>query len=113
MVLKAVKESGFHITEIVSGGAIGVDRLGERYAKDHGVSLKIFPADWNKYGKSAGYRRNVEMAENADSLIAITSGSKGTQHMIDIAKKKGLKVYTMKVKSDTKGPVENQIPGLD
>ena len=48
--------------QIVSGGARGADKLGEKYAKERGYSLKIFPANWDKYGKRAGYLRNNEMA---------------------------------------------------
>jgi len=78
---------------IVSGGAKGADSLGERYANDKGYSLEIYPAEWDKYGKSAGYKRNVLMSENADSLIAFWDGkSRGTKHMIDIATKNGLNV---------------------
>jgi len=56
-----------------------------------GYPVAKFPADWNKFKKSAGYKRNVEMAENADALIAFYDGkSKGTGHMIDIAKEKNL-----------------------
>lgn len=72
--------------QIVSGTAKGADKLGERYAKENYISLKQFPAEWSKYGKSAGYKRNVQMAEYADALIAFWDGkSKGTKHMIDIA----------------------------
>lgn len=79
--------------EIVSGGAAGADRLGEKYAKDHGYSLHVFPADWDRYGRQAGYIRNVQMAEYADALIAFWDGrSKGTKHMIEEAKHKGLKI---------------------
>jgi hypothetical protein len=59
------------INEIVSGTARGVDRLGERYAKEHGIKITKFPANWNKYGKRAGYLRNEQMAKYADVLIAI------------------------------------------
>jgi len=79
--------------EIVSGTAKGADELGERYAKDKGYGVKQFPADWDKYGKSAGYKRNEEMAKYADALIAFWDGhSKGTGHMIDLAKKHEIKV---------------------
>lgn len=82
---------------ILSGGARGVDRLGEIYAKQKLLKLQIFPANWNKYGNRAGYIRNAEMAEVADVLIAFWDGeSKGTKHMIDIAKKKGLEVIVIK-----------------
>ncbi|MEA1980842.1 MAG: hypothetical protein U9N54_07710, partial [candidate division Zixibacteria bacterium] len=71
----------------------GVDKLGEEYAEQNYIPLLKFPANWNKYGKRAGYVRNEEMANNADALIAIWDGkSKGTNHMINIAKKKGLLV---------------------
>lgn len=79
--------------EIVSGKAKGADSLGERYGTEKGFKIKEFPADWDKYGKSAGYRRNGDMADYADSLIAFWDGeSKGTNHMINLARDKGLKV---------------------
>ncbi len=82
------------ITEVFSGCANGVDKLGEQWAVKNEKQLLLYPADWNKYGKKAGYLRNIKMAKYADALIAIWDGkSKGTKHMIDIAKKKGLKVY--------------------
>lgn len=93
-VLNTIQEIDFRILEIVSGCACGVDQLGERYANEMGIPLVKFPADWNKYGNYAGYKRNKEMAEYADALIAIWDGkSKGTKNMIDIATEKGLKVH--------------------
>ena len=79
--------------EIVSGGAKGADKLGEKYAKEKNYKLKVFPADWNTHGKAAGYIRNEEMAKYADALIAFWDGeSKGTKHMIDLATKHNLKI---------------------
>jgi hypothetical protein len=78
--------------EIVSGAANGADNLGERYAKERGYELKRFPADWS-LGKGAGYIRNEQMAKYADGLIAFWDGrSSGTEHMISLARKHGLKV---------------------
>lgn len=78
---------------IVSGGARGADALGEKYAKDEGFSLEIYPAQWKKFGKAAGFRRNEQMAEVADALIAFWDGkSHGTKHMIDIMNEKNLLV---------------------
>lgn len=88
--------------EIVCGGAKGADSLGEKYAKEKGLSIRYFYADWDLYGKSAGYRRNVEMGNYADALIAFWDGkSKGTKHMIDYALMKKINVRV--VKYDKKG----------
>lgn len=93
-VAKAIENSGFEITEVVSGTCRGVDRLGERWARNHGISIARFPADWYRHGRSAGYKRNIEMAQYADALVAVWDGvSKGTGHMIQIAKERNLKVY--------------------
>ncbi len=81
-----------HSIAIVSGLARGADNLGEKYAKERGYHVKEFPAQWDKYGKSAGYRRNGEMADNADACVAFWDlKSRGTKHMIDLAVKKDLK----------------------
>ena len=100
LVELAIEESGFNITEVVCGGASGVDTLGRKWAANgHKVPVKIFPADWIQFGKSAGYRRNVDMANYGDALIAVWDGqSKGTKHMIDIARSKNLSIYIKKVK---------------
>jgi len=80
-------------TVVISGTAWGVDKAGECWAKAHDIPIERYPADWNTFGRSAGYRRNEKMAEVAEALVAVWDGvSRGTQHMIDIAKKKGLKV---------------------
>ena len=111
LIEKAVKKSGFEITEVVSGAARGVDTLGEEWAKKHKIAIKQFPADWSnltaegavvkvnsygrKYNVNAGFIRNEEMAKYADALIAIqTNGpTSGTQSMIKLAKKYKLKIY--------------------
>lgn len=83
--------------EIVSGAARGADQLGERYAAERGYALKQFPADWDTYGKSAGYKRNAEMAEYADAAVVFWDGeSRGSKHMIDLALAKKLAVRVVK-----------------
>lgn len=78
---------------IVSGGAKGADSLAERYAKEKDLPLKIFPAEWGKYGKSAGYIRNEEMhkyisKQNKRGVVAFWDGmSKGTTHNFGLADK--------------------------
>lgn len=86
-VLNGIENSGIDITEVFSGMAIGVDKLGERYAKENNIVIRYYPANWTEYGKSAGYRRNVTMGEAADAAIIVWDGvSKGSKHMIDIMK---------------------------
>ena len=98
LVVKAVKESEFEITEVVCGAANGVDSLGERYAKENCIKLSYFYADWRGLGKRAGYARNEQMSKYGEALIAVWDGeSKGTKHMITLAKKKKLLVYVKNI----------------
>lgn len=88
---------------VVSGHARGADTLGEKYAQDEGFTLEIYPAQCKKFGKRAGYRRNEQMAEVADALIAFWDGSsKGTKHMIDIMNEKNLLVRVVEYETNNK-----------
>lgn len=90
---------GIVVTEVVSGTAKGGDKVGEERAKLNNIPIKKFPANWDEYGKRAGYLRNAEMAEYGEFLVAIWDGkSKGTKHMIDIAYKKGVPAKTIRFK---------------
>lgn len=81
-------------TVVLSGTARGVDRLGETWANSNAIPIERYPADWDRYGKSAGYIRNKQMAGEADALIALWDGeSKGTRHMIEIANSLDLPMY--------------------
>ena len=89
---------------IISGAARGIDRLGELYAERHYIDLVRFPADWKRYGKAAGPRRNREMAafSMADGCVGVLLAfwdekSSGTKNMIDIAKKYDLKVHVISI----------------
>lgn len=91
LVVEAVARSGFNITEVVSGTAIGADRLGEKWAIANGIPIKEIPADWNRYGNAAGPMRNKAMAEYADAAIIVWDGkSPGSRNMVEnmIRKKK-------------------------
>lgn len=85
-----------NITEeitVVCGQAKGADTLGEQYAKERGYAVNYYPANWKLYGKRAGFLRNEQMAQNADALVAFWNGeSRGTKHMIDLAKQHNLKI---------------------
>ena len=76
------------ITLVVSGAAKGADSLGEKWALENNIQTLIFPADWGKYGKRAGYIRNEDIIKNCDYCIAFWDGeSKGTKHSISLCKK--------------------------
>ena len=101
IVCDAVEASGFDVTHVISGNARGVDRLGEFWASRHKVPCSKIPADWRKHGRIAGFRRNEEMANTAEALIAVWDGrSPGTRHMIRTAERKGLRVFVWTVHSE-------------
>ena len=90
------------LTRIISGGARGADTLGERFANEMGLEISRFIPDWDGLGKRAGYVRNAEMAKfavednNDGMLIAFWDGqSRGTKHMIDLAKRYGLEIHVV------------------
>ena len=97
------------LARIVSGGARGADRLGERFADEMGLEISRFIPDWDGLGKRAGYIRNETMAKfavedgNDGMLIAFWDGeSRGTKHMINLAKKHGLEVHVINFNEVTK-----------
>ena len=89
---------------IISGGARGTDSLAKQYANENGYKYYEFKADWERYGKSAGYRRNVDMQAYIShftrrAIIAFWDGeSKGTKQNFDIAEKYDNKIVTIKYK---------------
>lgn len=100
ILLQAVAHCGWSPTVVISGTAGGADKLGETWAANEELPVERFPADWEAHGKRAGYLRNEEMARNADALIALWDGeSQGTRHMIDIARRDGLKVFVEEFRS--------------
>ena len=71
---------------VVSGGARGIDSLAEEVVKQMGMTCTVYEADWQKYGKQAGFIRNRSIINGADYIIAFWDGkSKGTKHSIDLA----------------------------
>lgn len=94
LVEQTVLDSGFLITEVVSGGSKGADTLAEVWAVVNHIPFVEFSADWESYGRAAGPIRNKEMADYAEALILIWDGkSKGSQSMLKEAEKKKLKIY--------------------
>ncbi len=82
-----------NVTEIVSGGARGVDTCAREYALAHGLKLTEFLPEYEKYGRSAPLRRNITIIEYADLVIAFWDGSsRGTKYVIDNCKKRNVPV---------------------
>ena len=112
---KVMDQLGIHsianndYVEIISGHAGGADMAGEKFATQYGYPLKVFPADWNTYGKAAGPIRNRQMAKyaaQADEGIVVAfpiGSSRGTRHMVDIADQYGLEVYVIEENDDVEG----------
>lgn len=93
VVSHAVEQSGLSPTQIISGGARGVDKLAGEYAASHGIEFVEYLADWDRYGKRAGFIRNCVMIAAADALIALWDGtSPGTKHSIEYARSCGKQV---------------------
>lgn len=94
------------ITEIVSGGARGVDMLGEQWAGMHGYPVKQFyvtSMEWECFGRQAGIIRNGKMARYADALILVWDGeSRGSANMLEQAQKKGMKIHLVRVDKGNK-----------
>ena len=85
MVLSRKAQKGQIV--VISGHCDGADLMGEQYARIKGYAVEVHLADWTRYGRAAGPRRNKEMALCADALIAFWDGqSRGTKNMIDEAR---------------------------
>lgn len=83
-------------TEIVSGGAKGIDSCAREYAVSHNIKLTEFLPEYNKYGRAAPLRRNITIIQNADLVLAFWDGvSRGTKYVIDNCNKMNIpvKVY--------------------
>lgn len=86
---------------VISGRARGADLMGEEWAEEFNLPVEQYPADWNKYGKSAGYIRNKQMLEEGkpDLVVAFPIGeSRGTRNMISLAEKANIKTIIVEEK---------------
>ncbi len=99
MLKKVLDNHPVLIKEIVTGGARGADSLAERYARENGIALRVFPAEWEKYGKQAGYLRNATIVGHSEGIIAFWDGeSKGTDHTVKLCRKAGKPSWTFMYK---------------
>ena len=94
-VWAAMEQCGWEVTEVISGGANGVDKLGEEWAQAHEIPVRRFVPDWSS-GPKAGPMRNMKMVDEADALVVVRlkgRNTPGTAHVLKRAKQKGLRVY--------------------
>lgn len=87
------------VTEIVSGGARGIDTCAREYAEKNRIKLTEFLPQYEKYGRSAPLKRNLQIIDYADLVLAFWDGnSKGTKHVIEQCKKqnKEIKIFLAK-----------------
>lgn len=95
---KCLSEDRNKAITILSGHCSGADMMAERYAKENGYELQVFPAQWNKYGRAAGPIRNKQMVELADKVIAFWDyKSAGTKTLIQYAKEENKHIDIMKI----------------
>lgn len=86
------------ITEVVQGGAAGIDFHAKEWSWDVGVKCTEFRADWDTLGKAAGPTRNLKMADYGDALLAIWDGeSRGTKDMINKMRSAGKPVFVLNI----------------
>jgi len=98
VITQVVTKSKNPISEIVTGGAAGVDTIAETFAKNNNIKSTIFLPQYKTYGKKATFIRNNEILKNSDAVLAIWDGiSKGTFYTINQAKKLGLKVMIVRI----------------
>lgn len=82
-----------NISEIVSGGAKGIDSCAANFAKVNHIKLTEFLPEYEKYGRSAPLKRNLKIIDYADTVLAFWDGSsRGTKFVIDNCKKQNKKV---------------------
>ena len=93
------------VTEIVSGGARGIDTCAKNYALAHGLKLTEFLPEYSKYGRGAPLRRNITIIEYADLVLAFWDGkSRGTKFVIDNCNKRNIPVVVHRLPA---GPEAN------
>lgn len=81
------------VSAVIEGGASGADALACRWAISRGVPIETFRADWVRYGRSAGPRRNAQMLlEGKPDLVIAFAGGRGTANMVALARKSGIRV---------------------
>ncbi len=88
------------VTEIVSGGAKGIDACARAYAKANSIKLTEFLPEYEKYGRSAPLKRNIQIIDYADEVLAFWDGSsKGTSFVIQTCQKRQKKITILRLEN--------------
>ncbi len=83
------------ITHVIEGGAKGGDLIGRNWAHSRKIDYTTVNAEWDKYGRSAGPKRNIKMADmKPDTIIALPGGT-GTAHMIKTGQSRGIRIIQL------------------
>ena len=86
------------VTQIITGGAIGADQAGEKYARKNKIPVEVIKPDYKKYGKAAPHVRNAEIFQKADFIVFFWDGlSRGTLSVLKMAEKKGKPFRLVKI----------------
>ena len=86
---------------IIHGAAGGADSMAGRYARENNIPCRDFPAEWQRYGRSAGYRRNQRMLDKGKpDLVVAFPGGRGTQNMVKISRQQGFEVNIIDHRGD-------------
>lgn len=84
---------GAGVTLVIHGGASGADTLAGRWASSRGIAVEVYPADWARYGRSAGPRRNAWMlGVGRPDVVVAFAGGRGTANMVGLARAAGVPV---------------------
>ena len=115
LIREFLKSVSRHDPVIISGGCRGADKIAETWADRLGYKRKIYPAQWDKYGRSAGPIRNKKMLKegNPDLVVGFhekIESSKGTKHMVSIADKEGVETEVYSTPKIYVAPGESNIP---
>lgn len=97
------------ITQIIEGGALGADRIGRDWAVANGVPHQTFPADWERYGRSAGPVRNQQMLdEGKPDFVLAFPGGKGTANMVKLSKAAKIPTFEYKLEYNLRDKLGNK-----
>ena len=115
MAIEFALRDRYQIDEVVSGRASrGTDKVGEQWALDHGIPVRPFPADWKKFGLSAGHIRNAAMADYGDHLLLVWDGkSRGSRGMKECMIKRGKPYEEVILQNTTPASGSARLDGMD